>query len=67
MIIKPKKQDLMIIYYAENAYRVSMRKKIFWFIKKWVPITYQETENSPEVPLQFRTFDEATDFINAIT
>ena len=64
--MKVKKTELMIIYHSENSYGVSIRKKIFWFIKKWAPITCQESENSKEVPMEFRSFKEANDFIETI-
>jgi len=64
--MKIKKSDLMICYHTEKCYRLSIRKKFFWFFKRWVPITYQEAENSNELPIEFESFEAATDFINNI-
>lgn len=64
--MKIKKSDLMIVYHSEKRYRISMRKKVFWFFKRWVPVTYQEAENSAEIPIEFRTFADATEFINNV-
>jgi hypothetical protein len=64
--MKLSKKDLMITYYAENCYRLSMRKKILYFFNYWIPLTYQEAENSKEEPIEFKSFVEAETFINNI-
>ena len=64
--MKKTKKDLMIIYQTENCYRVSVRKKFLLFFNRWVPLTYQEAENSSEIPLEFNSFSEAEFFINNI-
>jgi len=64
--ITKQKKDLMIIYQTENCYRVSVRKKFLLFFNRWVPLTYQEAENSSEIPLEFKSFSEAQFFIENI-
>jgi hypothetical protein len=64
--MKLSKKDLMITYYSENCYRLSMRKKLLFFFNSWIPLTYQEAENSKELPIEFNTFLEAEKFINNI-
>ena len=64
--MKIKKTDLMITYHSEKCYRLSIRKKVFLFFKKWVLLTYQETENSSEHPIEFSTFEAAEEFINNV-
>ena len=65
-MMTPKK-NLMITYENEFCYRVYIRKRVFLFFDKWVPLTYQETENSDEHIIEYRTFNEAVDFVNRIT
>jgi len=64
--MKIAKKDLMIIYQTENCYRLSMRKKFLLIFYRWVPLTYQEAENSKELPIEFNSFLEAEKFINNI-
>ena len=64
--MKIAKKDLMITYYTENCYRLSMRKKFLIFFNRWITLTYQEAENSKELPIEFNTFLEAEKFINNI-
>lgn len=64
--MKKTKKDLMIIYQTENCYRVSVRKKFLLIFNRWVPLTYQEAENSKEEPIEFNSFSEAESFINNI-
>ena len=61
-----KKSDLMITYHSERCYRLSIRKRVFLFIKKWVLLTYQETENSTEHPIEFSTFEAAEEFVSNV-
>lgn len=65
--MKVRKQDLMITYYEEKCYRLSIRKTVLFFFTRWEPLTYQETENTKELPVEFETFEEATEFIDTIT
>jgi hypothetical protein len=65
--MKQTKKDLMIIYQTENCYRVSVRKKFLLFFNRWITLTYQEAENSKEIPLEFKSFSEAELFIDNIT
>ena len=62
-----QKKNLMITYDNEFCYRVYIRKRVFLFFDKWVPLTYQETENSDEHIIEYRSFDEAKNFIDRIT
>lgn len=61
-----RKEDLMVTYHAEKCYRLSIRRKVFYFFDRWTPLTYQETENSAEQLLEFETFEAAAEFINNI-
>jgi hypothetical protein len=63
---KVNKKDLMVCYHSEKCYRLSIRKKVFFFFNSWIPLTYQETENSKEVPLEFESFEGALKFIEYI-
>lgn len=64
--MKVSKKDLMITYHTENCYRLSMRKKFLLFFNRWIPLTYQEAENSKEEPVEFNSFFEAENFIENI-
>lgn len=64
--MKRQYQDFQILYITEGCYRVTVRKKVFWFFYKWIALTYQEAENTEEKPLEFETFKEATEFIDNI-
>lgn len=64
--MKLKKSDFQIMYETEGCYRILIREKFFWFFKRWVLVTTQEAENSDETPLEFKTFNEATDFVELI-
>jgi hypothetical protein len=56
----------MITYHTENCYRLSVRKNFLLIFKRWIPLTYQVTENSNEEPIEFHSFLEAETFINNI-
>lgn len=56
-----KKERFIITKFAENIYRLSMRKKFLLFFSYWKPVT--ELVNMVEVPLQFESYQQAEDFI----
>jgi len=64
--MKPKKEDLTITYVTEGCYRLSIRETFLFFFTRWVPVTYQEAENSDERLMEFETFSQATEFIDLI-
>ena len=64
--MKTTKQDLMIVH-NDKDYSISVCKPFLFFFKRWIPLTYQETENSDEKLLTFETFNEAENFIKNIT
>lgn len=64
--MKLAKKDIMIVHHDKN-YSLSVRKPFLFFFKRWVPVTYQETENSNEELLTFESFSEAEKFIENIT
>jgi hypothetical protein len=64
--MKLKKSDFQITYETEGCYRLLVREKFFWIFKRWVFVTTQEAEHSDETPLEFKTFKEATDFVDLI-
>ena len=59
-------KDFQILYITEGCYRLSIRKPFFKFFYRWVPVTYQEAENTDPKKLEFNTFDEAVGFIENI-
>ena len=61
------KQDFQILYITEGCYKVLLRIKFLYFFYRWVPITYQESENSEDKILEFESFIEATNFIDTVT
>jgi len=65
--MKIPKKDLIITYNGENCYRLSMRKKFLFFFNCWIPLTYQEAENSKEEPIEFKTLPEAQSFLENIS
>ena len=62
-----RKRDLMITLIDEACFRVLYRKRFLLFFSIWYEFTDQETENSPERPLEFKTFDEAVAFCDFMT
>lgn len=63
----PLKKDLMIVCENENTYKVYIRETYLLFLKRWIPLTYQETENSEEHDIEYTTFKEAQEFIDKLT
>ena len=61
-----KRSDFQIIFHDLDEFSIKVRKPFLKFFKIWVPITYQEAENSEELILTFETFEAATDFIENI-
>lgn len=61
------KKDLMITQKNEASYQLYLRQRWMFFFERWIPLTYQEGENSEEIIYEFKSFDEATEFINLIT
>lgn len=64
--MKPKKTDLRIVCVGNDCYRIHIRKRIFKVFWKWIELTYQETENTPEQPMEFKTLALAENFIDII-
>jgi hypothetical protein len=65
--MKLSKRDLMVEILGETCYRVLYRKRFLYFISLWYEMTDQETENSPEQPIEFKTLEEAVSFCEYIT
>jgi hypothetical protein len=64
--MKPKKENILIQHY-NGLFHVFIKQKTFWFFYKWIPLTYQEAENSAELPIAFNSINEAIKFVNEIT
>ena len=61
------KRDLMIALVDEQDIRVFYRKRVWLIFYQWIEMTDQETENSAELPLIFKTIDEAIKFCDFLT
>jgi len=64
--MKHNKQDFQITYIKEGCYQISMRTRFLFFFYNWDTITYQEAEHTDDKPLEFESFNAATDFIETI-
>ncbi len=64
--MKHKKTDFVIVFEDHNRFSIKVRKQFLKFFSRWIPLTYQETENSDEKLLIFDSFDDATNFIDNI-
>ncbi len=64
---KPKKTDLRIEGVNDTCFIISKRKRFLLFFNRWIQLTYLETEGSIEQPLEFKTHQAASDFIDTIT
>ena len=62
--MRTSKKDLLIIE-ENNLYRIAIKKPFLLFFYKWVELTYQ-TEQL-ELPMEFKTIQEAEIFINEIS
>ena len=60
------KSDFIITSKAHDCYTVSTRQYIFWLIPIWTELSYSSTENSDEEILEFKSFQDANEFINII-
>lgn len=60
------KSKFMIHEKGRNKFTVSTKQYIFWLIPIWVEITILEAENAPEQVAEFKTFEEAEEFVNSI-
>lgn len=60
------KSDLTIEF---NGYKfvVKVKKKIFLIFYKWETLTCRDSENSPEIAIEFDSLAEAVDFIELVT
>lgn len=57
----------MISLVDEASFRISIRVRIFGIFSKWVELMGAEAEHGPEVPIEFKTLDEAKNFIDLIS
>ena len=64
--MKPNKEDISITQ-DELGFHINFKKRSFFFFYKWIPLTYQEAENSEEKPVVFNSLEEAINFIDNIT
>ena len=65
--MRHKKTDFLIIFEDHNKFSVKVRKRFLKFFHIWVPVMYQEAENTEEQLLTFDTFEAATKFIDNIS
>lgn len=61
-----KKTDFHIVFEDLNKFSLRVRKPFLKFFHRWVKVTYQETENSDELPLIFDNFEDAKNFVENI-
>lgn len=50
----------------EPCFHVEYRKSFLYIFGYWQTLTYTETENSDDIPLEFKTLEEAIEFISYI-
>lgn len=60
------KTDFQVMFEDHDRYSIRVRKPFLKFFKKWIPITYQEAENTEEKLLTFESFSEAVSFIDTV-
>ena len=60
------KTDFQIIFHDLNKFSIKVRKPFLKFFHRWIPIMYQEAENTDEKLLIFDSFEEATNFIDSV-
>jgi hypothetical protein len=58
------KKDSVQIINENNTYKIYIKKTQFKVFNTWIPLTFQETENSPEKELEFNSLNEAEEFID---
>ena len=56
----------MITLEDEACFWIHVRKSFLFFFDRWLPLTYRETEYTEEQPIEFRTLQEAKNFVNKI-
>lgn len=61
------KRDIQIILEDEECFRIQIKKHFLIFFTRWITLSYRETENTDEIPVEFKTLQEAKDFVNKIT
>ncbi len=61
-----KKQNFQVVFEDVNRFSVKVRKPFLRFFSRWIPLMYQEAEHSEELPVEFKTFEEATSFVDSI-
>ncbi len=59
---KPIKTDFRIEKMSEDCYMISKKYKFLFILYVWITLTYF-TEDSIELPLEFKSLKEAEDFI----
>lgn len=61
------KTDFQVIFEDHDKFSVKVRKPFLKFFNKWIPITYQETENTEEKLMIFESFGDAVNFIDMVS
>jgi len=61
-----KKRDIQITLEDEKCFRILIKKRFLLFFTRWVKLMCREAENTEEIPVEFKTLQEAKDFINKI-
>lgn len=64
--MKTQKKDLLITQIGKDQFQLFLRKRWLIFFERWIPLTYQEAENSNEIIYEFKSMDEAKEFIEII-
>lgn len=65
--MRHKKSDFQIVFEDYNKFSIRVRKPFFWLFYRWIPLMYQETENTDETLLTFEKFEDASNFIDKIS
>ena len=61
------RRDFRILSDIEHTcYQLEVRKTYLFIFRWWEPLTYTESENSEEIPLEFSTLEDAVTFITYI-
>ena len=64
--MRHKKTDFLIIFQDHNKFSIKVRKPFLKFFYRWVPVMFQEAENTDEQLLTFDSFEAATNFIDLV-
>ena len=64
--MKLNKQDFLITQFDRDHFRISIRKPFLFIFTRWVELTHVDADGEDEQPVEYKTFDDAANFINDI-